>query len=578
MDRKAEGRSREAETAQGREVTQVRKKIGKVITMFLCHKQRLFLLVGLIFIHEPRQGLCQDQFPVAPYSGMQLNYALTGADVTDSIDSQDVTRVRTIRGKVSGEELQIRGEFVCRSPEKSELRVELWVDEQKSEIRFPDVKASAKLTSPQSFELKIPVPLNAKKAGLTIVASAATALGAREIHVRGEFDVATAKRTQTSPVITGERVVVGNVTEQIHGDIQSRADEHSPWKSVAAGEPLFVGSRIRTVSEGSAVLRLANDDELYLDRDSEVLLRANGVVLDRGSLKLTCSQEQSPRLIVTDEFVTEFTGQHLGLDYLDSRTTVSNIDGIATMTLQANSTKGVKIHAGIRAEGDATGLAQIESIDLAHEDSRWQQLGLSPIIVPPTESIAKGESHPHETPANVVTPPTPDMSINAGKLIPIELPSDPNIRIIVLDSTGGYTPQRKSNEPELVIYADGRAVITDPFGRHPKVIRRLSHENVKEFLNFVVNEHHFYDLSTEGLGDLIKQIKAQGGVPEITDMPTAIIRIGIQNKTYEVRCPAPDYFASQLPEVEPFQHYEAIYKRLTTFITASREWAEKQKR
>jgi hypothetical protein len=61
-------------------------------------------------------------------------------------------------------------------------------------------------------------------------------------------------------------------------------------------------------------------------------------------------------------------------------------------------------------------------------------------------------------------------------------------------------------------------------------------------------------------------------------MPTAIIRIGIQNKTYEVRCPAPDYFASTLPEVEPFQHYEAIYTRLTTFIDASREWAAKQKR
>jgi len=544
--------------------------------MFLCHKQRLFLLVGFIFIHVPRQGHCQDQFPVAPYSGMQLSYALTGADVTDSIDSQDVTLVRTIKGKVSGEELQIRGEFVCRSPEKSELRVELWVDEQKSEIRFPDVNASAKLTSPQSFELKIPVPPNAKKAGLTIVASAATALGARELNVRGEF--AAAKRTQTSPVITGERVVVGNVTEQIHGDIQTRPDEHTPWKSIAARERLFVGSGVRTGNEGSAVLRLANDDELYLDRDSEVLFLANGLVLVRGSLKLTCSQEQSPRLIVTDEFVTEFTGQHLGLDYLDSRTTVSNIDGTATMTLQANSTKGIKIHAGIRAEGDATGLAQIESIDLAHEDSRWQQLGLSPIIVPPAESIAKGGMQPEETPSNVVIPSTPDVSTNVRKPIPIELPSDPNIRIIVLDSTGGYTLPRKSNEPELVIYADGRAVITDPFGKESRVIRHLSKENVKEFLNFVVNEHHFYDLSTEGLGNLIKQIRAQGGVPEITDMPTAIIRIGIQNKTYEVRCPAPDYFASELPEVQPFQHYGAIYNRLTTFITASREWAAKQKR
>ena len=60
-----------------------------------------------------------------------------------------------------------------------------------------------------------------------------------------------------------------------------------------------------------------------------------------------------------------------------------------------------------------------------------------------------------------------------------ELPADPEIRIIALDSVGGYTPPRRNKEPELVIYANGRAVITDPFGKHPQVIRHLTQENVK---------------------------------------------------------------------------------------------------
>lgn len=165
------------------------------------------------------------------------------------------------------------------------------------------------------------------------------------------------------------------------------------------------------------------------------------------------------------------------------------------------------------------------------------------------------------TPAST-TPETPTS---------IELPSDPDSAIIVLDAVGGYTPPRKSKEPELVIYANGRAVITDPFGRYPEVIHPLTPENLKAFPEIVVNEHHYCDLTTEGLGALIEHMKAQGAVPEITHMPAAIIRIGSRNMTYEVRCPSPNYFATQFPETDPFRHYGAIYKRLTSFIAASRE-------
>lgn len=54
-----------------------------------------------------------------------------------------------------------------------------------------------------------------------------------------------------------------------------------------------------------------------------------------------------------------------------------------------------------------------------------------------------------------------------------------------------------------MIYADGRIIITDPTGRLPPLRRQLTAENVKTFLDFAVNDHHYYELSTDKLNRLI---------------------------------------------------------------------------
>ncbi|MCX7397676.1 MAG: hypothetical protein NT138_08380 [Planctomycetales bacterium] len=545
-------------------------------------RQILFLVTGLALMLPAQVGHGQELFPLTPYSGMQLSYTLTGVEVTDFSESEEVTLVRTLEGESFGEEIRIHGEFLCRSPEKTEFRVELWVDDEKRETRFPSDDETLQLTSPQTFDLKIPVLRGAKKAGFTIIATTKTIVGPSVFSLLGQFTVADSTPAQDLRSSSSVRVAVGEVTEQLSGEVQTRTDDGAGWRMLVAGDSLFVGSKIRTESDSTVMVKITRDDQLFVDQNSEVIFQENGVLLVRGGLKLSCSPEQSVRLIWTADYITEFIGQHLGLDYVDSRTTVSNIDGTATITLQAHSTKGVEIQSAVRAEGDEQGLDRFETIDLAEVDSKWQQLGLDNITTPTIETIATREPESDETSEIAMTAPAVELLRDTGEVdaepIPIEIPSDPNARIIMLDFAGGYTPKRTSNEPELVIYADGRAVITDPFGKLPKLTKRLSADNVKEFLEFLVNKHHFYDLSTQGLADLIEQKKAEGGVPEITDMPTAIIRIGIQNKTYEVRCLSPDYFASQFPEVEPFQDYAAIHKRLTTFITATRAWAAKQKR
>jgi hypothetical protein len=156
--------------------------------------------------------------------------------------------------------------------------------------------------------------------------------------------------------------------------------------------------------------------------------------------------------------------------------------------------------------------------------------------------------------------------------VPIELPRDGSLPILMLDSTGGFVLPRKSSEPELIIYADGRAIITDPAGKLPRVTRQLSQANLKEFLGFVVNEHHFYELTTEGLA---AELQAQAGGQEVTDLPTTILRLGLGNKSTEVRFRGAEFWAKKHPEVQPFQDFLAIEARLRKFINQSREWAKR---
>lgn len=539
------------------------------------------LLMWLLFFAGAQSAFSQEQFPSSPYSGMQLTYGLTGTRIDESNDTQDVTRTRTLNGKFTGDSFRIHGEFTCRSPEKSRLSIVLWVDTEKKELQLPDAAVGSSLQSPQKFELTISVPPNAKLAGVNVIASSSTALGARELQIRGEFHVVQPNPSEPMSEVQATPAIAAQIISQQTTEVRMRCNDQAQWSPVDANAKLPVGARLQTGSDLSVILRLANQDKVCLDKDSEALLQENGVLLRRGRLMLQCSDAQSPRLLLTDEFITEFSGHHLAMEHYDSRTTVVNVDGVMRVTARAGHANGVNIQAGIRAEGDTNGFDRFELVDFTVENQQWQHLGLGNILPAQTESIAEKEKTPVETTDVVMEPstkPSAPSSTRPETPASIELPADPDIAIIVLDSVGGYTPPRKSKEPELVIYANGRAVITDPFGRHPQVIRQLTPENLKSFLDFVVNEHHYYELSTESLGALIDQMKAQGAVPEITDMPTAIIRIGIRNMTYEVRCPSPDYFATQFPEIDPFRHYGAIYKRLSTFITASREWSEKQKR
>lgn len=533
----------------------------------------------------------QDEFPVVPYSGVQLKYKITGVTLTESKDEESLARVRFLRGRLTGKTLRVEGVFNSDEPKQSELVVEILMDGQSKSLRIPNETNLKDLLPQQEFQLEIQIPSEIKNASIMILGRTKSILGPREIAIRGEFASVQSPSVEkpSSSVSSGETRAI---TKKIHGKLVSAPSRGDDWQSVEEEGEIKSGSTLRTGDEDSALLELTDGGELFLDRNSEVMLVDHRIVLQRGSLKYHGETRPEPTTFETPDYFIEFQGARLSIEYNDESTTCAILSGSATLTQLSDITHSVILRDGVRAVATGNKFHLFETIDLRHESQEWASAGLA-FSPSPNEDVTEAgkeregvvieEEEPGSDSSNPIDSSSPidamdnQLVTDPPTSIPIELPADGSIPIIVFDSIGGNNLPRISNEPELVIFADGRGVITDPYGKLPRVTRRLSAENIKEFLGFVINDHHFYEMTTESLQQLEAQISAQAGGSQTTNQPTSVIRIGIRNMTYQLRFSGAEYLAKNYPEVREFRDFRAIEVRLQTFIEQSREWAKRKK-
>lgn len=538
-------------------------------------------LLSLAITFFSSVATAEDVFPIVPVSGMQLKYELTGVNISKSTDRENISRIRSIQGTLTGDRLKLSGTFDCSDPNRSELLLEIAVDDVRTSLRFPDKEKAQILKAEQAFELEVPIGNDAKRVTVSLTGRTTTVLGARDISVVGEFlsEVpGSGQQSDTSDQAPQEFASVLRVTGlpelRLVGDEQSQPLETET--------PVLTGATINTGSEATVLLKLNSGELLFLDHDSELVARSERLLLNKGMIKLQRERSTETTSFETSDYAVEFIGERLSIELVGNETRCHVIEGTASLTQRSGTKNSLIVRSGVRAFAKPKLIYLVERIDLESEKLAWTQLGFTNASDTQTDSPKVAEvpdttSPDTNSPAAPATPPTSTPSSPPSN-IPIELPDDGSMRIITLDTVGGYTPPRVNKEPELVIFADGRVIITDPFGKLPKVTRRLNRENLEKFLDFVVNQHHYYDLSTEQLAELEKPVRAQKGGPEIADIPTSIVRIGIRNMTYEVRCRGAEFLSEEYPEVEPFRDFHAIEARLRKFIDASREWAEEQKR
>jgi len=131
--------------------------------------------------------------------------------------------------------------------------------------------------------------------------------------------------------------------------------------------------------------------------------------------------------------------------------------------------------------------------------------------------------------------------------------------VIVLDYTGGFRPPRKSKEPYLAIFADGKIRARNPFTKDKPREIKMSKEQVKKLL--------------AELAPKIQQIKKWPGEgPAITDASTTVIRVGKKSaKQYAL-----GFLAEQLPKHKQVQALWAARQRLDLIYNVTWVGGEKK--
>lgn len=528
---------------------------------------RFYLWFGSLLLASPT--LAQEQFPLTPLSGIQVEYQWTGLEIEKSIDQEDFSRIRQVEGKVTGDVIKVWGTFFSAQPEQDRFLLEISVDGQSKSLRLPPSERERISKSPQTFELEMPIDPKAKVATILLRANTESIAGAREVKIQGTFKVQ--RDPPPDPAMNDRsisRTIIGRVV-QLSGSLKAKLADWQQWRPIKINSEITPG-KLRTSDNDSTVLNLAHGEKIFIDKNSEVELTESSMILAQGTLKLQRNADQNNFIAETPDYVIEFFGERLALAYMDGETDCSVLDGYAIISRKADLEQAITIRGGVRALGDPRAISSVERVSPELEMDPWNQSDIDPLSED-NQATSVTEATPQTDEPTTVVSPSPTPGPKTKPRIEIVLPEDRSIPIITLDTTGGYTPDRKTEKPELVIFADGRAIITDLYGDSPQITSQLSKENLISFLDFMVNDHRFYQLTSESMVQAEAEYKARQGSVELTDIPTTIIRVSILNLTYEVRCRGADFLAAELPEAKAVHDFNAIEARLRKYLDSVRE-------
>jgi RNA polymerase sigma factor (sigma-70 family) len=152
---------------------------------------------------------------------------------------------------------------------------------------------------------------------------------------------------------------------------------------------------------------------------------------------------------------------------------------------------------------------------------------------------------------------------------PVVLPADPQKTVLLWD-TRRPDLARHTEEPRLLVRADGTVRATDPYGPGKPVEIKLSARELQEVLRAVVHEHGFFQLDELKVREQLRADRLNRGLAAgaEADLPDSIIRICADNRELEVRCPDLRSGGERSPDVSKLQAVEKRLERLLTWAYA----------
>ena len=155
------------------------------------------------------------------------------------------------------------------------------------------------------------------------------------------------------------------------------------------------------------------------------------------------------------------------------------------------------------------------------------------------------------------------------------LPNDPDAVVLSLDFQGGYAPKRKNQAPYLEVRADGSLRVPDRSGGEPDLVGKLSPKELKELLDFVIDEQRILDFDAERVQAAMRAAKGKA-LPVVCDAADTVITVVLAGRRKEARLNALEYYARACPKVEELQRLAAISRRLRTIMCVVQLGGEKE--
>ena len=144
--------------------------------------------------------------------------------------------------------------------------------------------------------------------------------------------------------------------------------------------------------------------------------------------------------------------------------------------------------------------------------------------------------------------------------IKIRMPENADTPVLTMDTYGGFRMKSAENfepTPELQIFADGRIVTGRKSDKVKEVVGSIDLVELQPLLRFIVDECHFFEISTESLkADLAKK-----GALKIMDAATTRIAINLKDHSNEVEAYGLQVYAAKYTDVPSFASIVAIASR-----------------
>lgn len=153
---------------------------------------------------------------------------------------------------------------------------------------------------------------------------------------------------------------------------------------------------------------------------------------------------------------------------------------------------------------------------------------------------------------------------------PVELPKDLDVPVLTFNYRGGRL-RRKTDEPILRVYPDGKVHIANPWGRSREMKIQVKPAELQSLLGDIVTKRRFFDLDGETIQTAVRESqRANGSFTRILDNSTVSIEVRAQGKVHSVSYYALDFYAKRHPEVVDLQQLNGVRKRIAHFLSIAR--------